>query len=494
MPVPTTSVVWNCRIAVAACLVLALGALSGETKPLRKPVSADHVKPRGHAADPPQPKADDATEKTDKEASPADSIRVHEQELDSLRTEQDRAAESENKLAAEKEAISEERRKLTATLIEGANRIRADEERVTAVETRLHELEGNEADIRKSLTGRRAVITEVLAALQRMGHHPPPAVFARPQDALDSIRTAMTLGAVLPEMQVETRSLLAELSGLIRVRQDLATEHDRQATEIATLAAEQKRMGALVEERQKRQSEVEQAMEEERQRVLSLAKQADNLKDLIGKLEQSAEAARRAARIAARPPDESKSSSPRSGTGGPGDPTRLAPVIAFAAAKGTLSLPAAGAKVKEFGATDRAGGTEKGISIATRAGAQVTAPSDGWVVYAAPYRSYGQLLILNVGGGYHVLLAGMERITVDLGQFVLTGEPVAVMGAGTQVASTTTTNASTAPVMTMTSASDSGSPTTGTTQPVLYIEFRKDGTPVDPTPWWVTNSNQKVRG
>ena len=61
-------------------------------------------------------------------------------------------------------------------------------------------------------------------------------------------------------------------------------------------------------------------------------------------------------------------------------------------------------------------------------GAQVTAPCDGWVVFAGNFRSYGQLLIINAGGGYHVLLAGMERITVDLGQFVLTGEPVAVMG------------------------------------------------------------------
>jgi septal ring factor EnvC (AmiA/AmiB activator) len=112
-------------------------------------------------------------------------------------------------------------------------------------------------------------------------------------------------------------------------------------------------------------------------------------------------------------------------------------------------------------------------------------------------------LILNVGGGYHVLLAGMERITVDLGQFVLTGEPVAAMGNGTQVASTTaaSTNmtASTNPVTMMTSASDSGSPssgssTAGTTQPILYIEFRKDGTPVDPTPWWAATNSEKVRG
>jgi len=142
-------------------------------------------------------------------------------------------------------------------------------------------------------------------------------------------------------------------------------------------------------------------------------------------------------------------------------------------------LPVSGTKIREFGAPDGAGSNEKGVSIGTRPGAQVTAPCDGWVVYAAPYRSYGQLLILNVGGGYHVLLAGMERITVDPGQFVLTGEPVAVMGSGTRVAS----------------ASAAGSSSViGSAQPVLYIEFRKDGTPIDSTPWWATTVNEKVGG
>ena len=67
------------------------------------------------------------------------------------------------------------------------------------------------------------------------------------------------------------------------------------------------------------------------------------------------------------------------------------------------------------------------MSIATRTGGQVSSPADGWVVYAGPFRSYGQLLIINAGDGYHVLLAGMERIDVQLGQFVLAGEPVAAM-------------------------------------------------------------------
>ena len=70
----------------------------------------------------------------------------------------------------------------------------------------------------------------------------------------------------------------------------------------------------------------------------------------------------------------------------------------------------------------------QGLSLATRPGASVLAPADGWVVYAGPFRSYGQVLILNAGDGYHIVLAGMERIDAALGQFVLGGEPVAVMG------------------------------------------------------------------
>jgi murein hydrolase activator len=409
-----------------------------------------------------------------------DTLKQHDQELDSVRAEQRKSAEAEQKLAIENDSLAEDRRKLNQTLIDTAARIRAGEERIAATEIHLRQLESSEADIRKSLDGRRALIAEVLAALQRIGHRPPPAVFAGADDAIESVRTAMSLGAVLPQMRGETDRLLAELSDLARVKKETAAERNQLGDRLAELAEAQKGMAALIEERQKRQAEIDQAIGTERQRVLALSRQADNLKELIGKLEQGLDGAARSARAAARPGDASRSSGDaRPGLAALHDPARLGPAIAFVSAKGRLSLPVNGAKMREFGASDGMGGSEKGISIATRPGAQVTAPSDGWVVYAAPYRSYGQLLILNVGGGYHVLLAGMERMTVDLGQFVLTGEPVAVMGSGTQV------------------ASDSAVGSTsvfGSSQPVLYIEFRKDGTPVDPGPWWTATDKEKVRG
>ncbi|MGZ5854169.1 MAG: murein hydrolase activator EnvC family protein [Xanthobacteraceae bacterium] len=402
-----------------------------------------------------------------------DDLKQRDRELGAVRAEQRRAAETARKLEEEIDGLGEDRRKLNQSLIDAAARIRAVEEKIAETQLRLKPLDEQETALRASLESRRDVIAEVLAALQRIGHRPPPAVMVRAEDALESVRMAMMLGAVLPDMRVAADALVADLSSLARVRQDIATERETLTAALAAQSDDRQRVTALIAERQRRQGEVEKSLEAERQNAAQLARQADNLKDLIAKVEQGLDPATRAARTAANAPDESKVN-----LAALKDPGRLNPAVPFMSARGTLKYPVNGIKMREFGAPDGIGGAERGISIATRPGAQVTAPCDGWAVYAAPYRSYGQLLILNVGGGYHVLLAGMERTTVEVGQFVLTGEPVAVMGSGAQVASTNVTGAN----------------VTGIGQPVLYIEFRKDGTPVDPAPWWVTTESEKVRG
>jgi septal ring factor EnvC (AmiA/AmiB activator) len=402
-----------------------------------------------------------------------EDIRKHDQELEAIHAEQKKALDSQKKLQDEITALSEDRRQLNQALLDSAAGIRAAEGRISASEGRLAQLTATEASIRKSLDSRRDVIGEILAALQRMGRRPPPAMLVRPEDALGSLRAAMLLGAVVPEMRSEAESLAGELSDLMRIRGEAATERDGLSRNLLALSMEQNRMALLVEERQKRQSEAEQQLDSERQRAVALSKQADSVKDLIAKLQRGLDSASRAERAA----QEGRAlGDTRADLSALKDPGRLGPAIAFASAKGMLPVPVNGVKSRDFGAPDGNGGSEKGISIATRPGAQVTAPCDGWVVYAAPYRSYGKLLILNAGGGYHVVLAGMERISVDIGQFVLTGEPVAAMGSGPQVASAVVTGAS-AP-----------------SQPVLYIEFRKDGSPVDPNPWWAPPDSEKVRG
>jgi len=399
-------------------------------------------------------------------AEKLDALKQNDEKLKSAREEQRKSAETEAVLKHEIEQIGADRRKLNQDLIDTAGRLRGVESRVVATQDRLKPLDDNERSIRNSLDGRRAVIGEVLAALQRIGRRPPPALISSPEDALQSVRTAMVLGAVLPEMRHEVEALANDLSALLAVRKKIDAERDQLKTEVAALDGERARMTALVEERQKQISDREKALDAERARAGNLARDVDNLKDLIAKLEQGLDPAARDAREAARSDSRPALSAFR-------DPGRLAPAVAFVSLRGQVPIPVNGVKLKDFGAPDSSGGAEKGLSIATRAGAQVTAPADGWVVYAGPFRSYGQLLILNVGGGYHVLLAGMERISVDLGQFVLTGEPVAVMGNSSHIAAVLAT---------------------GSSQPVLYVEFRKDGVPVDPGPWWAAGEGEKVRG
>jgi murein hydrolase activator len=402
-------------------------------------------------------------------ATSPDAIKQREQELEATLAQQKGAAGAQEKLKADIAAIGEDRSKLNAQLIDIATRVRVVETRISDAEARLRPMDSREQQVRGSLDSRRSEIVEVLAALQRAGRRTPPALLVRPEDALQSLRTAMLLGSVVPELRTRAEKLSRDLNELVMLRKTIAAERDRLAIDRDKLRDDQTRLAALVEERQRQQSAIEKDMETEGARAIALSRQVDSLQGLIARMEQDLKSAAKAALSA------SLQGAPagKPNLGALKDPARLSPAIAFAATKGLFALPVNGVKIRDFGGSDGAGGVEKGISLATRAGAQVTTPCDGWVVYAGPFRSYGQLLILNAGGGYHVLIAGMERISVNIGQFVLTGEPVATMGTKSQVASILATNAS---------------------QPVLYVEFRKDGTPIDPGPWWAANEGEKVRG
>lgn len=409
-----------------------------------------------------------------------DAIKQREQELEAARARQKSAEEAQAKLKAEIASLGQDRTQLNQQLIDTAANVRAVETKIDEAEARLRALNGREQQMRSSLDSRRADIVEVLAALQRAGRRTPPALLVRPEDALQSLRTAMLLGAVVPELRGRAEKIASELGELVSLRKNIAAERDQLATDRDKVRSDQTRLTALVDERQRQQSSREKDLDAENSRAIALSRQVGDLQGLIAKMEQDLQSAAKAAEKAAEAARQAEAKAAANAAAnvkpGPGafkDRSRTTPAIAFASAKGLLPLPVNGNKIRDFGGSDGVGGVQKGISLASKPGAQVTTPCDGWVVYAGPFRSYGQLLILNAGGGYHVLIAGMERISVNIGQFVLTGEPVATMGSTSQVASILATNAS---------------------QPVLYVEFRKDGTPIDPGPWWAANEGEKVRG
>jgi septal ring factor EnvC (AmiA/AmiB activator) len=319
------------------------------------------------------------------------------------------------------------------------------------------------------------MIVEVFAALQRMGRRPPPAVLVRPEDMLEAVRASILLGAVLPELRSETEALATDLAELVRLKDAIAKDRSTLGTEAAALKAEQERLAGLVAIRQSRLAEAERSAGTERERAADLARQAGTLKELIERMERESAGAQRAAEQARKAEEaQARETRERFAQAAFRDPARLAPKVPFSEVRGMLPHPVAGEVQREFGAADGSGGVTRGISITTRPKAVVISPADGWVAFAGPFRSYGRLLIINAGGGYYLLLAGMDQINVEVGQFVLAGEPVAIMGQASSV-----------------------SPAAGaveTNDPVLYVEFRKDGGPIDPGPWWAKPQSEKVRG
>jgi septal ring factor EnvC (AmiA/AmiB activator) len=448
--------------AAPAIVLVALAAGTALAEDTSQPA------PDASQAAPPVPPAapDGAAAPNDASTSKAELIAVTE--------DIQLTAEREAELQKQIDDIDQQRASLNQALIDNNAEVQRLEGEIGDAEKRLGDAVDKENAVRASLNARRDVLADVLAALQRMGHRPPPILFVEPEDALASIRSAILLGAVVPDLRAAADQVASDLAALVAIRQQKEQERDQLRTNATALAEGHAKIAMLIEERQKQRDVSADQLQAEQARAATLADQATSLKDLIARMEQENATAAAAAAEAAKASAETAAATPGKPPQSLGDADRLTPKVAFADAKGLLPLPVNGTEIKTFGDDDGIGGKTEGISIETRAGAEVSSPSDGWVVYAGPFRSYGQLLIINAGDGYHVLLAGMERIDVQLGQFVLAGEPVAAM-ASQRLASVGPVNL-------------------GSTQPVLYVEFRKDGAPIDPAPWWAASNVEKVGG
>jgi murein hydrolase activator len=427
-------------------------------------LAASLAAPCGALADPAPPPEPSDQQRTDKETE--------------LRRVEDTLRQSEEQrraIEAEIESVRADRARLSEALIETTAKVQDAERGAADAGDKLASLKATAEQLAGSLERRRGVIADVLAALQRMGSNPPPAILVKPDDMSEAVRAATVLSSLIPELKSEIEAARRDLDALATTRESIARERDEFTEKSRALAVDKTRLAALIEARQQSLASAQDALGSQHERADELAKRATSLKDLIARLDsenaarKAAAAAAHAVEVAAANQIEARAQAARGA-----DPARLKPQIAFADAKGQVPLPAAGAILKTFGSPDDRGGTERGLSLATPAGATVSAPADGAALFAGAYRSYGQLLIIDAGGGYYILLAGMDRINVEAGEFILAGEPVGVMGDGS--------------VRMATAAA------VGAARPVLYIELRKDGTAIDPGPWWAKSGIEKARG
>ena len=378
-------------------------------------------------------------------------------------------------LAAERVKITEESKLL-------AGKVQDSELQLSKAEEHLSQLDGQEKALRSSLTERYGKISKLLSVLQRMGRNPPPVMITKREDALKMVRSAMLIAAAFPEMRAQAIDLSTKLSELVKVMDGVREERAKTEAYAKDLKDKRQELDALMETKRQLYSQRQNDLQSVRTAAAEIAKGVEKLNDLIAKVDQTVAKNTELGAYTEdpKPPDGGAPAAPNalelapSAKQGKSEPLR--PLIAFNLAKAKLPLPAAGRRVLSFGEKTQYGAQSKGIVIETRALAQVTSPCDGWIVFAGEFRSYGRVLIINPGGGYHVLMAGLSQIDVSTGQFVVAGEPVANMSGG---------------------ASNAAQPAQASA-PVLYIEFRKDGEPIDPDPWWVATkqveSGKKVQG
>ena len=365
---------------------------------------------------------------------PANQLREVERAIEAGKTRSE-------ELDREAARIETELRELQRTLVESARRAQSQEETVTELESRLGSFHVEERAVLARLNQRRAAIDKTLGALQRIGRLPPAALLTSPDNVTDAVRTSVLLSAIVPELAAQADSFRSELLALLQIRGEIVRRRARLDNAVVRLKREQIALDRLIARKSSLRSRTLAESEEERRQIAALSASARDLTNLIDRIERRPRTT--PTRLAMRPP------------------TQIKP---FSTARGTLALPARGPVVTRFGERSDLGLRAQGISVATRPGAQIVAPYDGRIVFAAAFRRYGQLLIIAHGEGYHTLLAGFDSIDGVVGQWLLAGEPVGKMGQQESQR-----------------------------KPELYFELRQNGEPMNPLPWLVATET-KVSG
>ena len=375
-------------------------------------------------------------------------------------------------LRDELQALKLEEEQISSRLVNLASRIQGREAMITASERRIAALEVRQRRLRASLDDRREALTQLLAGLQRLERNKPPPLATRPDDAMAAIRGAMLFGAVVPAVNAETAALSRTLAEMGAIKARHKAERAELGEHLAKLEVAHKQMAELQARKIALIKQTDTDLLAEAERAEKLAEKAKSLKQLLAAL--AGERKRREAKAKI----EAEAAAKAAAKTGPEivkkpKKQRLAR-LSFKSVRGKMDYPVQGRLLRRFGEKDDFGNDSKGIYIATRRQGQVTAPVSGRVEYAGDFRSYGKLLILDVGQGYHVLFAGLEQLSAQTGQDLQAGEPIGRMGntsaRGTLIGETLDID-----------------------KPILYVEFRIKGRAIDSSSWWIGNRKEARR-
>lgn len=354
---------------------------------------------------------------------------------------------------------------LQKDLVSITDNVRRQEKRLSELEANLRDAQNEERSMAANLAKRQKEQEDMVQGMIRLSRVPPETVIAMPGDFAHTLRTAKVLAFTSQALTQQANKILEELEE-IQALQSVIRENYKQISEQKTLLEKNERkLATRLETRSGIQNQLLLQQEERGAEVQRLSQKSSTLKELMAELEKHrSEAAKKVESLAMIPvtkPNIAASDSPKSNSG-KAKPKKSAPPASFAKAKGKISLPAEGQIFTFYGNKTDDGSESRGISIRTRAGAKVTSPFAGEVVYTGTFMDYGNMLILRHGENYHSLLAGIRTISARLGQRVIAGEPIGEMGRNEK-------------------------------ETALYMEIREHNRPVDPLNWLEQRENATKR-
>ena len=357
------------------------------------------------------------------------------------------------KLQAQATQINLELNAVSKEMVKAAKKIQNNEEKLSLMEKQLQFLEDDLKTAQIGFDKEDDNLIKTLAALQNLALKPTESLLVQPLNPVDIIRSAMVLRETVPYLEKNANEIRKKLQDI----KEKKARVEKQILEISkqknVLQAEHDQMRKLFSRKSKLHNTLEVKSEQTKKNIDKLASQAQDLRDFLSKLEK--QRIEKAKKDAERRKQENKRKLEEKQSA---DliKSKQADIIhtisGFAKAKGNLALPARGQIIVHYGEQKVKGVTSKGITIATRNNAQVIAPFDGSVIFAGPFRGYGNMIIVEHGEGFLSLMSGLDNIDVELGQMILAGEPVGQMPAQNNAE--------------------------------LYVEIRKNNHPINPTAWF----------
>ncbi len=299
-----------------------------------------------------------------------------------------------------------------------AARIQSAEADISAGEARVALVTRRLSAQRARLAEQQQPLLELAASLQQLSRQPPVSVLAQPGSLRDMVHARAVLDAAMPVIARRTVGVRRELTLLDTARRQQAIALDALAASRAQLAARRDAFTRLENEGRLRSRELMSSARLEADRALGLGEKARDIVDLMDALEADGLVRAELGQLAGPLPR------PRNPAAGPA--SAIAPPAAREAGLtgSAYRLPVVGRIVAGLGEVNESGVRSRGITIAAQPGGQVVAPAPGRVSFAGDYRGYGKIVIIDHGGGWVSLLAGMIALSVGVGDTVGSGAPV----------------------------------------------------------------------